>query len=377
MLANGRHYRTIWLKENDPHVVQIIDQRALPHRFVAEDLATVDQMAVAIAEMHLRGAGLIGAAAGYGMYLAALNAPRATHEAFMASVQADGARLIRTRPTAVNLEWAVKRQLAAMRSAAAAGAGDDPALLIQAALDTAEAIADEDADFCRRIGQNGLALIEELSRRKGGAAVNVLTHCNAGWLAFVDYGTATAPIYAAHEAGIPVHVWVDETRPRNQGARLTAWELVQQGVPHTVIADNVGGHLMQHGLVDLVIVGADRVAYTGDAANKVGTYLKALAARDNGVPFYVALPSSTFDWELRDGVREIPIEQRGGEEVRLIEGLHNGELVSVLLTPEASPAANYAFDVTPARLVTGLITERGVCAASEAGVLGLYPEKRQ
>ncbi len=222
-----------------------------------------------------------------------------------------------------------------------------------------------------------MALIREISRRKGGEPVNILTHCNAGWLAFVDYGSATAPIYAAFEEGIPVHVWVDETRPRNQGARLTAWEMVQQGVPHTVIADNAGGHLMQHGLVDLVIVGADRVAYTGDVANKIGTYLKALAAHDNGIPFYVALPSSTFDWELRDGVRDIPIEQRNGTEVRLIEGLHEGELVEVLLTPEESPAANYGFDVTPARLVTGLITERGICAASDDAVLSLYPEKRR
>ena len=290
----------------------------------------------------------------------------------MEAVVGDGARLVATRPTAVNLEWAVKRQLRAI-----AAAGPDPEARIQAAYDTAQAIADEDADFCRRIGENGKALIREISRRKGGQPVNVLTHCNAGWLAFVDYGSATAPIYAAQQEGIPVHVWVDETRPRNQGARLTAWEMVQQGVPHTVIADNVGGHLMQHGLVDLVIVGADRVAYTGDVANKVGTYLKALAAHDNGVPFYVALPSSTFDWELRDGVRDVPIEQRDGTEVRLIEGLHEGELVSVLLTPEESPAANYAFDVTPARLVTGLITERGICAASDEAVLSLYPEKRK
>lgn len=371
MLAQGRHHRTIWLKQDDRTVVQIIDQRRLPHRFVIEDLATVDEMATAIADMHLRGAGLIGAAAGYGMYLAALHAPRSSPAAFRAALERDAATLIATRPTAVNLEWAVKRQLAAMEAA-----GSDPEFCIQAALDTAAAIADEDADFCRRIGQNGVTLIREISRRKGGAPVNILTHCNAGWLAFVDYGSATAPIYAAFEEGIPVHVWVDETRPRNQGARLTAWEMVQQGVPHTVIADNAGGHLMQHGLVDLVIVGADRVAYTGDVANKIGTYLKALAAHDNGVPFYVALPSSTFDWELRDGVRDIPIEQRNGTEVRLIEGLHGGELVEVLLTPEESPAANYGFDVTPARLLTGLITERGICAASDEAVLSLYPEKR-
>jgi methylthioribose-1-phosphate isomerase len=372
MRAFGQHYRTIWLSKDDPRIVQVIDQRRLPHQFVIEDLSSVDQVAAAIADMHVRGAGLIGAAAGYGMYLAALHAPRSSPEAFMAALVRDGARLTATRPTAVNLQWAVNRQLAAVEAA-----GSDSSVRIRAALAEAHAIADEDADFCRRIGQHGKAIIREISRRKGGQPVNILTHCNAGWLAFVDYGSATAPIYAAYEEGIPLHVWVDETRPRNQGARLTAWEMVQQGVPHTVIADNVGGHLMQHGLVDLVIVGADRVAYTGDAANKIGTYLKALAAHDNDVPFYVALPSSTFDWDLRDGVRDIPIEQRDGTEVRFIEGLHEEQLVSVLLPPAESPAANYAFDVTPARLVTGLITERGICAASEAGVLGMYPEKRQ
>jgi methylthioribose-1-phosphate isomerase len=372
MRAYGQHYRTIWLSKDDPGVVQVIDQRRLPHQFIIENLASVDEVAVAIADMHVRGAGLIGAAAGYGMYLAALHAPQSSPEAFMAAMVRDGARLAATRPTAVNLQWAVNRQLAAVE-----GAGSAPSLRIRAALAEARAIADEDADFCRRIGQHGVAIIREISESKRGQPVNILTHCNAGWLAFVDYGSATAPIYAAYEEGIPLHVWVDETRPRNQGARLTAWEMVQQGVPHTVIADNVGGHLMQHGLVDLVIVGADRVAYTGDAANKIGTYLKALAARDNGVPFYVALPSSTFDWELRDGVRDIPIEQRDGTEVRFIEGLHGEHLVSVLLPPAESPAANYAFDVTPARLVTGLITERGICAASEAGILGMYPEKQK
>jgi methylthioribose-1-phosphate isomerase len=371
MLVHGEHYRTIWLKQDDARVIQAIDQRYLPHRFVIEELATVEQVAVAIADMHLRGAGLIGATAGYGMYVAALHAPRTSPEAFMAALVRDGERLKATRPTAVNLEWAVHRQLDAIEAA-----GPDPEARIAAARETAGAIADEDVDCCRRIGLHGVALIEELSRRKGGEPVNILTHCNAGWLAFVDYGSATAPIYAAHDAGIAVHVWVDETRPRNQGARLTAWELGQHGVRHTVIADNVGGHLMQHGLVDLVIVGSDRTSYTGDVANKIGTYLKALAAADNGVPFYVALPSSTFDWTLRDGVHEIPIEQRDSAEVKYIEGLHNGESLSVLLTPAESPAANYGFDVTPARLVTGLITERGICAASETGVLGLYPEKR-
>jgi methylthioribose-1-phosphate isomerase len=371
MRAFGQHYRTIWLSKEDPGIVQVIDQRRLPHQFVIEDLSSVDDVAVAIADMHVRGAGLIGATAGYGMYLAVLHAPRSSPEAFMAALVRDGEQLKATRPTAVNLAWAVDRQLAAIEAA-----GSDPTARIQAALTEAHAIADEDADFCRRIGQHGKSIIREISERRGGKPVNILTHCNAGWLAFVDYGSATAPIYAAHEEGISLHVWVDETRPRNQGARLTAWEMVQQGVPHTVIADNVGGHLMQHGLVDLVIVGADRVAYTGDAANKIGTYLKALAARDNRVPFYVALPSSTFDWELRDGVQDIPIEQRDGAEVRFIEGLYGEQLVSVLLPPAESPAANFAFDVTPARLVTGLITERGICPASEEGILGLYPEKR-
>jgi len=372
VLVHGRHYRTIWCQEERSGIVQIIDQRRLPFEFVVEDLVSVDDMACAIADMHLRGAGLIGAAAGYGMYIAALHAPRSSPDAFVEALARDGRRLAATRPTAVNLEWAIKRQLESVEAA-----GTDPEARIQAALSTAHLIADEDAGFCRRIGQHGKAIIEEISRRKGGKPVNILTHCNAGWLAFVDYGTATAPIYAAHSEGVAVHVWVDETRPRNQGARLTAWELGQHGVPHTVIVDNVGGHLMQHGLVDIVIVGADRVLYTGDAANKIGTYLKALAAYDNGVPFYVALPSSTFDWELRDGVRDIPIEQRDATEVKEIEGLRDGEIVSVALTSADSPAANYAFDVTPSRLVTGLITERGICAASEVGVLGMYPEKRR
>lgn len=372
MNVDGKHYRTIWLDPNDAATIQIIDQRHLPHAFVIEDLRTVDEVARAIKEMHVRGAGLIGATAGYGLYLAALNAPRGSGDAFMAALKTDGEQLKATRPTAVNLEWAVNRQLEAI-----AAAGPDLEQKIQAAFDTAQAIADEDADFCRRIGEHGLPLLSEISARKNGQPVNVLTHCNAGWLAFVDYGTATAPIYAAHDRGIAVHVWVDETRPRNQGARLTAWELGQHGVPHTVIADNVGGHLMQHGLVDLVITGTDRTTYTGDVANKIGTYLKALAAHDNGVPFYVGLPSSTFDWTMRDGLREIPIEQRGNEEVKYSEGLHEGEIKEVLLTPANSPAANYAFDVTPARLVTGLITERGLCAASEEGVLGLFPEKRR
>ena len=371
MNIDGRHFRTVWLRRDDPEVVQIIDQRHLPFALVIEDLRTVAETAVAIREMHARGAGLIGALAGYGMYLAALEAAAAPEALYMAHVTASGNALKATRPTAVNLEWAVTRQLTAQ--AQIEGSNADR---VAVARRLANEIADEDADHCRRIGQHGLRLIETIAAHKPGETVNVLTHCNAGWLAFVDHGTATAPVYAAHDSGLKVHVWVDETRPRNQGARLTAWELGQHGVPHTVIADNTGGHLMQHGLVDLVITGADRVTYTGDAANKIGTYLKALAARDNGVPFYVALPSSTFDWVMTDGVRQIPVEQRDPEEVRVIDGWADGRVRSVRLMPESSPAANYGFDVTPARLLTGLITERGVCPASAEGVLGLYPEKR-
>jgi methylthioribose-1-phosphate isomerase len=371
MNVDGKHYRTIWLKEDDPRVVQIIDQQKLPHRFEIVDLTTVDQIAFAIKDMVVRGAGLIGATAGYGMYVAALHAPQTSREAFMASLAAEGEKLKATRPTAINLEWAVHRQIDAIQ------AGQNFDEMLDIARRTATAIADEDAEFCRCIGEHGVTLIEAISREKNGATVNVLTHCNAGWLAFVDYGTATAPIYAAFDKGIDVHVWVDETRPRNQGAKLTAWELGHHGVPHSVIPDNAGGHLMQHGMVDLVITGSDRTTYTGDVANKIGTYLKALAAHDNGVPFYTALPSSTFDWELRDGVHGIPIEERNPEEVTHIEGRYKGEIVSVLLTPEDSPAHNYGFDVTPSRLVTGLITERGICPANEEGILALYPEHKR
>ncbi|MEM7146647.1 MAG: S-methyl-5-thioribose-1-phosphate isomerase [Verrucomicrobiota bacterium] len=359
MRVGDRHYRTIW---DEDGVVKIIDQRKLPWVFEEEELGTVESVCGAIADMHVRGAGCIGATAGYGMYVAAARGE---------DMEAAGAALKATRPTAKNLEWAVERQMGALEEA---GGGD----ISGVTLETARAIADEDAEWCRRIGEHGMALIREVAGRKAeGEAVNILTHCNAGWLAFVDYGSATAPIYAAHDAGIPVHVWVDETRPRNQGARLTAWELGQHGVPHTVVADNVGGHLMQHGMVDLVITGTDRTTRTGDVANKIGTYLKALAARDNGVPFYVALPSSTFDWEVRDGVKGIPIEERGGDEVRVMEGVieSGSEVVAVDVVSPGSGVSNYAFDVTPARLVSGLITERGICEASEAGVLGLYPEQ--
>lgn len=366
MKINGQHYRTIWLKKNEPEVIQIIDQRELPHLFIVEDLKEVKDFITAIRDMHVRGAGLIGATAGYAMYIACLNSPE---ESFSDYIQKAASDLKAARPTAVNLAWAVDRQSEALKDCST------KAERIQRSLKAANIIADEDAEYCKRIGLHGLELIKQISDTKNGAPVNILTHCNAGWLAFVDYGSATAPVYTAHNAGIKVHVWVDETRPRNQGARLTAWELGQHGVPHTVIADNVGGHLMQHDQVDLVITGTDRTTYTGDVANKIGTYLKALAAKDNNIPFYVALPSSTFDWKIRDGIKEIPIEERGGEEVSFARGFCEGEIKEVRLSPEGSPSANYAFDVTPARLVTGLITERGICEASEDSILEMFPEK--
>lgn len=365
MNVNGQHYRTIWLE--DEATVRIIDQKILPYAFRLLDLHTVDEMALAIKSMLVRGAGLIGASAGYGMYLASRHAPTTSLEAHMNALRAAADKLIRTRPTAVNLAWAVQRQLSALAHA------QTPADATRIARETAQAIADDNAEACKRIGEHGVRLIAEIAQRKGGAPVNILTHCNAGWLAFVDYGSATAPIYRAYDSGLPVHVWVDETRPRNQGARLTAWELGEHGVPHTVIVDNVGGHLMQHGMVDVVIVGSDRTTITGDVANKIGTYLKALAARDNNVPFYVALPSSTFDWHTRDGVRDIPIEERDAQEVTHIEGIHDDSIFNVRLTPSASTAVNYGFDVTPARLVTALITERGICPATEAGIRALFP----
>lgn len=373
MNIEGKHYRTIWLDPENSNVVQVIDQRYLPFEFVIESLKDTNEVAICIKDMHIRGAGLIGATAGYGVYLAALQALgeglSEGSPAFFERVDQLGSYLKSTRPTAVNLEWGINRTLEAMRN--------DPHSAIAAALVTATEIADEDAEYCRRIGEHGVQIIEKIFKENGGKTVNILTHCNAGWLAFVDYGTATAPIYAAQAKGIPIHVYVDETRPRNQGARLTAYELGQQGVPHTVIADNVGGHLMQHGLVDMVITGTDRTTFTGDVANKIGTYLKALAAEDNGVPFYVALPSSTFDWEMTDGVKQIPVEEREGDEVTWIEGWTSSGVTSVRLTPEKSKAVNYGFDVTPARLITGLITERGICEPKKEAILSLYPERKK
>jgi len=367
MRVDGKQFRTIWLSP-DPKVIQIIDQRYLPHEFIIENLETVDDFACAIKEMHVRGAGLIGATAGFAMYAAALTAPVAGCQAYLDEA---AKKLQATRPTAKNLAWAIDRQQRAMARESSIDAKRAMALTV------ATEIADEDAEFCRRIGEHGLTIIRQISEAKGGSPVNILTHCNAGWLAFVDYGSATAPIYAAHKAGIPVHVWVDETRPWLQGSRLTAWELGQEGVPHTLIPDNTGGHLMQHGLVDMVIVGTDRTTRSGDVANKIGTYLKALAANDNQVPFYVALPSSTFDWQIRDGVREIPIEERSDAEIKFVSGrAESGSIETVLIAPESTRGANYGFDVTPARLITGLITERGITPARESDILVLYPEQR-
>src|SRR5215510_10517293 len=376
MKVGGKHFRTIWLKPGDERVVQLIDQRSLPHRFVIEEVRTVEQMAAAIREMHVRGAGLIGASAGYGMYLAAIEA--AARAAFDEHMARAAEQLKATRPTAVNLSWAIERQL---RSIAGGKTASEKVAL---ALRTANSIAEDDVEHCRMIGQHGLALIEQIAKKKEGkfatanrscgGPVNVLTHCNAGWLAFVDYGSATAPIYAAHDKGLPLHVWVTETRPRNQGSKLTGWELGQHGVPHTLVADSAAGHLMQHSEVDLVIVGTDRTAYTGDVANKIGTYLEALAAKANDIPFYVALPSSSIDWKMRDGLKEIPIEQRGADEVKSAHGWCNGQQIAVQIAPNESPAANYGFDVTPRELVTGLITERGVCEANEKSIRSAFPE---
>ena len=370
MNVGGRDFRTIWLKPGDDCVVQLIDQRFLPHRFVIEEVRTVQQMATAIHEMHVRGAGLIGASAGYGMYLAAVEAAsRPAAAGFDDHILSAATQLKATRPTAVNLSWAIERQLRSISHGKIAG--EKVALALRAA----NLIADEDVEHCRMIGQHGLKLIREIAQTKAGKPVNVLTHCNAGWLAFVDYGSATAPIYAAYDSGLPVHVWVAETRPRNQGSKLTAWELGEYRVPHTIVADSAAGHLMQRGAVDLVIVGTDRITLSGDVANKIGTYLKALAAKDNNVPFYVALPSSSFDWKLRDGLKEIPIEERSAEEVKQADGWFEGQQLEIRIAPERSPAANYGFDVTPAHLVTGLITERGVCEANEKSIRALFPEQ--
>jgi methylthioribose-1-phosphate isomerase len=369
MNVNGTAMRSIWL-EPDGWSVGIIDQTRLPHALVTERLTSLSDVAAAISTMQVRGAPLIGAAAAYGICLA-LRADASD------TALDDACRtLAATRPTAINLRWALEEMRDRLRAVPAVER-------VAEAYRQAAAICEADVATNRAIGEHGATLLREAwkrkeGKRKGGRGrLNVLTHCNAGWLATVDWGTALAPIFTAHDAGLPVHVWVDETRPRNQGASLTAWELLQHGVPHTIVVDNVGGHLMQHGEVDLCITGTDRTTSRGDVANKIGTYLKALAARDNDIAFYVALPSSTIDWTIADGIAEIPIEQRDGTEVSEISGrLKDGTIASVRIVPEGSAVANYAFDVTPARLVTALITERGVCPASTEGLLALFPERR-
>lgn len=361
MKINGTAYRTIWLND-DGWSVQIIDQTRLPHEFKTVRLRTLDDAAYAIKTMMVRGAPLIGATAAYGVCLALRQ--QATQKALDEAVD----YLAEQRPTAVNLRWALDEMKTAL-----AGVFEDA--WVDAAYARALRLCDDDVETNRMIGVSGLQLIKDIAAKKNGAPVNILTHCNAGWIACVDWGTATSPVYQAHDAGVPVHVWVDETRPRNQGASLTAYELGAHGVPHTIVVDNAGGHLMQRGQVDLCFVGTDRVAANGDVCNKIGTYLKALAAKDNNVPFYVTLPFSTIDWSMADGF-DIPIEERGAEEVLQMTGrLPGGGVVTVDIAAPGSPAANPAFDVTPGRLVSGLVTERGVCAASRAGLAALYPER--
>jgi methylthioribose-1-phosphate isomerase len=363
MKVEGKQFRSIWL-EPDGWSVSAIDQRRLPHDFVVARLTTCDAAADAIRSMLVRGAPLIGATAAYGIALAMR--PDGSDAALDSACKT----LLATRPTAINLKWALDDMRATLRRL-------PPSARAKAAYTRASEIAEDDVAINQGIGRHGLVLIEAVARRKkAGERVNVLTHCNAGWLATVDWGTATAPIYLAHERGHAVHVWVDETRPRNQGASLTAWELGHHGVPHTVIPDNTGGHLMQHGMVDLVLVGTDRVTANGDVCNKIGTYLKALAAYDNGVPFYVALPSPTIDFSVDDGIRQIPIEQRAADEVTTMTGrTADGRIETVRIVPDGSPVANYGFDVTPARLVTGLITERGVVKPDRAALSAAFPER--
>lgn len=365
MKVGGKNYQTIWPDESDPSIIKIIDQQLIPFEFRIRELRSVDDVFDAIDGMTVRGAPLIGAAAAFGMYFATLEATSLTD---IDDLLNNAARyLISCRPTAVNLSWAVNFVLKRIRES------DKP--VAKAAFDAAVEICETEKENCRQIGIHGLSIIEELSKKKNGAPVNILTHCNAGWLACIDYGTATAPIYLAREKGLNIHVWVDETRPRNQGSKLTAWELGENNIPHTIIVDNAGGHLMQHGMVDLVLVGCDRATRSGDVANKIGTYLKALAANDNNVPFYAVLPSTSIDFSISDGVSEIVVEERDPAEVTEISGWADGKQGTVRICPQGSDAANYGFDVTPARLITGLVTEKGICRAEESDIKRLFSDK--
>ena len=367
MLVGSKYYQSIWLDESDPAVVRVIDQNRLPFFFEIKELQSVDDIFNSIKDMTVRGAPLIGAAAAFGVYLATLEITSTTgHQRHLENA---ARYLISCRPTAVNLSRAVNHVMDKLKS-------DLPGSSLQErARQAAIEFCEQEKENCKLIGKHGLPLIEEISRKKGGTPVNILTHCNAGWLACIDYGTATAPVYLAHESGIPVHVWVDETRPRNQGARLTAWELGQAGVPYTLITDNTGGHLMQHGMVDIVLVGSDRTTRKGDVANKIGTYLKALAAYDNNIPFYAAFPSSTFDPGISDGLTEIPVEERDPEEVSVVEGSSGGKIEQVRICPDNTRSANFAFDVTPAKFITGLITEKGICKPVEKDIKKMFLDK--
>ena len=367
MRIDGKNYRAIWWEESEPASVKVIDQKKLPFAFETRELISAEQVYNAINDMTVRGAPVIGATAAFGIYLATFSMKGDWHK----YLEDTGRYLISCRPTAVNLAWAVNRSLNALRGI---NSRDE---IRMTALKSALEICETEISSCRSIGEHGVALIEEISRRKGGDTVNILTHCNAGWLACIDIGTATAPIYLARDRGIKVHVWVDETRPRNQGARLTAYELSNENIPHTLVADNTGGHLMQRGMVDIVITGSDRTSLNGDTANKIGTYLKALAAKDNNTPFYVAVPSSSIDFAISDGMREIPVEERSPEELTEIEGIKDGKIISVRICPYNTKAVNFGFDITPARLISGLITERGICMASEKEILTLFADKLQ
>ncbi|BAQ62279.1 methylthioribose-1-phosphate isomerase [Geminocystis sp. NIES-3708] len=367
MKIDGKHHQSIWINENNEKLIQVFDQRLFPHEIKIFNIQNTDAAIFAIKEMVVRGAPLIGVTAAYGLYLACLEAQKESNPDIY--IEEIARKLAQTRPTAVNLVWAINEMLRVIHQ------GKSVEEKINIALQKANEIKKEDIEICFKIGEYGLFLIKKIAESKQGKTVNILTHCNAGWLATIDWGTATSPMYQAQQAEIDIHVWVDETRPRNQGANLTAFELNQQGIPHTLITDNTGGHLMQHGMVDMVIVGTDRTTRNGDVANKIGTYLKALAAYDNNIPFYVALPSSTLDCSIADGIKEISIETRDQNEVKYIQGKVDGEIKSVLICPETTSAINYGFDITPAKYVTGLITERGICKASEEGIRSLFPEK--
>ena len=366
MRVNGQNFRTIWQKNGEDEIVQIIDQRYLPHKFLIIDLLTYQDAIDAIKNMAVRGAPLIGGTAAWGMYLAVVQAQK--NGKGLPFILEASKELVLARPTAMNLKWSIVRIIEAIEGL------DNLDEILKKAQKEATDICNEDVVNCENIGNYGLELIRKIAEEKSDGTVNVLTHCNAGWLATIDIGTATAPIYAARDDGINIHIWVDETRPRNQGANLTAWELLHEEIPHTVIVDNAGGHLMQHGFVDMCIVGSDRTTRSGDVANKIGTYLKALAAHDNDIPFFVALPDSTIDWKIRNGLKNIPIEERDSSEVSNVTGSRNGEIESLRIIPDGSKSSNYAFDVTPAKYVTGLITPRGVCNANEVDINKLYPE---